>query len=67
MKHRLNSCHPYNPQVTLHARVWIETGYLCGVVISGTVTLHARVWIETDFEFGRFDGVLCHPPREGVD
>ena len=34
-------------EVTLHARVWIETDNFSTGALGSGVTLHARVWIET--------------------
>ena len=37
----------YLNDVTLHARVWIETRTVADLKVDAPVTLHARVWIET--------------------
>ena len=53
--------------VTLYARVWIETSSMWANAICALVTLYARVWIETkrrDFATYFQRG---HPLREGVD
>ena len=54
-------------QVTLHARVWIETFRLADTTEAKTVTLHARVWIETTLPLILKGSLSGHPPREGVD
>ena len=42
---KINGCNFV--EVTLHARVWIETDIAKNIPLKAAVTLHARVWIET--------------------
>ena len=65
-------CKPMNYKDLLYAvapraGAWIETAGLGGAAVFWLVAPRAGAWIETVICVRRLAGVVCRPPRGGVD